>query len=117
MTGRGAEPFSGETLRADNPERQTQLRIVSRVVSLLPDRDDYMPVLRALLAPSHALPPHGSKEPPEVKAARREWRERCRAWLRAQGLEPGQQIARIDQCRYEAATGDVWETIRAEVGR
>lgn len=108
MTGRGVEPFSDETLRCDSPERAEQLRIVSRVVGVLPDRADYMPVLRALLAPMRpALPPHGVSRSPEYAEARTAWLDRCRAWLIGQGLMPrGRQIGTDQQQMYTDATGD-----------
>lgn len=112
MTGRGAEPFGDDTLRTDGTTRMQKLHATTAVMRRVPEGRYRTEILAALFQPARSAPPHGSKEPPEIAAARREWRERCRAWLRAQGLEPGQQIALIDQCRYETATGDVWARIK-----
>lgn len=119
MTGRGAEPFSGDTLRTSDPKRIQQLRVVDAIITRFPERNDFMPLLQMLLAPSRPSgPKSGHQAHPAVHAARSEWLGRCREWLREHGVEPPvRQIARIDQLRYEAATGDVWQAILAEVGK
>jgi hypothetical protein len=112
MTGRGTDPHPTDTLHADDPKRDVQLAIVSRVVAILPERDDYMPVLQALLTPMHPSPlPHGKSYSPEWKVARTAWNARCRAWVKTQGRIPGVEIRKEDQRAYEAATCDVWARI------
>ncbi len=110
MTGRGPEPFDDTALRVDDPERDEQLRIVSRVVAVLPDRCDYMPVLQALLTPMRPSPaPHGKSRSLAWKAARIAWNARCRAWVVAQGRIPGVEVRAEDQRAYAEATGDYFE--------
>lgn len=112
MTGRGPEPFDDTALRVDDPDREVQLRIVSRVVAILPKPKDHMPVLQALLTPMRPSPaPHGKSHSQAWQAARIAWNERCRAWVLAQGRVPGREIRKEDQRAYEAATNDIWALI------
>ena len=112
MTGRGPEPFDDTALRVDDPERETQLHVVKVVRGWFEERDDYMPLLQALLTPMRPSPaPHGKSHTQAWQAARIAWNERCRAWVLAQGRVPGREIRKEDQRAYEAATNDVWALI------
>lgn len=113
MTGRGTEPFSGDTLHTGGPDRDVQRRVVATVTAALPEPGDYMPILRALLTPMRPAPaPHGKDRPLDEKEARVLWNARCRAWVLAQGRVPGREIRREDQLAYETDTGDRWELIK-----
>lgn len=101
--------FTGETLNADGPTRQEMLRVVAAVTAALPESEDHLPVLRALLAPPRAaLPPHGKSPSPTLKTARKAWLARCRSWVIEQGREP-RVVSEEDQRAYTEATGDVWD--------
>lgn len=108
MTGRGAEPFSGDTLRATDANRDEQLRIVSKVITILPDRADYMPVLQALLTPMRpAIPPHGNQHSAAWSQARSEWLDLVRAWVAEQGrVLASRNVSMDDQRAYVEATGN-----------
>lgn len=100
--------FTGETLRTTDPTRAEQLAIVSTVTSVLPDREDYLPVLQALLAPGRpALPPHGTQHSLTYQAARTEWLDLVRAWVLEQGrVLHSRHVCDDDQRAYVAATGN-----------
>lgn len=118
MSGRGVEDYEVDTLASTEMDRETQLRIVTRVTTILPDRADHMPVLQALLAPGRPVRVRrGQGRTPEVSAARTEWLERCRTWLREeQGRTPySTQISVADQAAYERATGDYWRLVQEGV--
>lgn len=115
MSGRGPEPFDDTALRVDDPDREVQLRIVSRVVAILPKPKDHMPVLQALLTPMRPSPaPHGKSHSPAWQAARIAWNARCRAWVVEQGRIPGLEVRKEDQRAYVEATGDYFEAPEEE---
>lgn len=125
MSGRGVDPHDLDTMTADDPEYAV-MRHATAVVMELVDETGWVDnpktgtngVVSALFGKGKAAPAHGDKAAPEVEAARREWLERCRAWMRGRGLEPAStQISPSEQRAYEAASGDIWQAVRAEVGK
>lgn len=108
MTGSGPEPFSDDTLRVSRLSRDEQLRIVSKVTGVLPDRADHMPVLQMLLAPMHpAIPPHGNQHSSAWSQARTEWLDQVRAWVAEQGrVLASRNVGADDQRAYVQATGN-----------
>lgn len=64
MTGRGTEPFSGETLITAKGSREEALRAVTTVLRNIPDRAEQRAVLDALFAEAKRNPPRGLKGRP-----------------------------------------------------
>lgn len=114
----GPDTYQGDTLGADEPDRRTRRNVVANVIHVLPEREDYLPVLQALLAPGRPVrKSSGHKALPDVYEARRQWLGRCRIWIREElGREPfSTQISEADQRAYENATGDIWQASHAGV--
>lgn len=116
MTGSGPEPFDDTALRVTKPGRDEQLRIVSKVTRILPDRADHMPVLQALLAPMHpAIPPHGNQHSSAWSQARAEWLDLVRAWVAEQGrVLASRNVSADDQRGYVEATGNHFQPPEGE---
>lgn len=108
MTGRGPEPFSDDTLRTAGPDRAQQRGLVEAVTRRYPDHADYMPLLRALLAPMRpAIPPHGNQHSAAWSQARTKWLDEVRAWVAGQGrVLASRNVSADDQRAYVEATGN-----------